>query len=45
LILILKVPRDFKIYNDEAKLLVFNSTQEGIENNIHFIKIEAKKLV
>ncbi|ANF49978.1 bifunctional diaminohydroxyphosphoribosylaminopyrimidine deaminase/5-amino-6-(5-phosphoribosylamino)uracil reductase [Chryseobacterium glaciei] len=41
----LKVPRDFKIYNDEAKTLVFNSAQEGVENNIHFIKIEKENFL
>ncbi|MEI7488759.1 MAG: dihydrofolate reductase family protein, partial [Chryseobacterium sp.] len=41
----MKVPRDFKIYNDEAKTLVFNSTQEGIEENIHFIKIEKENFL
>jgi len=41
----LKAPRDFKIYNDEAKTLVFNSIQEGTENNIHFIKIEKENFL
>lgn len=41
----LKVPRNFKLYNNEVKTLVFNSTQEGIENNIHFIKIEKENLL
>lgn len=36
----LKVPTDFKLYNDEAKTIVFNSIQEGTENGIQFIKIE-----
>lgn len=35
----LKVPGDFKIFNNEAKTLVFNSIREGSENNIHWIKI------
>jgi len=34
----LKVPGDFKIYNDEAQTLVINSKKEGAENNIKFIK-------
>lgn len=41
----LKVPRDFKIYNDEVRTLVFNSTKEGIENNIQFIKIEKENFL
>ncbi|AZA53375.1 bifunctional diaminohydroxyphosphoribosylaminopyrimidine deaminase/5-amino-6-(5-phosphoribosylamino)uracil reductase RibD [Chryseobacterium sp. G0201] len=41
----LKVPKDFKIYNEEAKTLVFNLTQEGIEGNIHFIKIEKENFL
>jgi len=36
----LKVPLDFKIYNSEAKTLVFNLNKEKTEKNIHFIKIE-----
>ncbi|MBK1895397.1 bifunctional diaminohydroxyphosphoribosylaminopyrimidine deaminase/5-amino-6-(5-phosphoribosylamino)uracil reductase RibD [Chryseobacterium paridis] len=35
----LKVPADFKIYNNEAKTLVFNSIKEENESNIHWIKI------
>ncbi|KFF17006.1 bifunctional diaminohydroxyphosphoribosylaminopyrimidine deaminase/5-amino-6-(5-phosphoribosylamino)uracil reductase RibD [Chryseobacterium sp. JM1] len=35
----LKVPQDFKIYNDEAQTLVINSEKEGTENNIKFIKV------
>jgi len=41
----LKVPKDFKIYNEEAKTLIFNSTQEGIEHNIYFIKIEKENFL
>lgn len=41
----LKVPRGFKIYNEEAKTLVFNSIKEGIENNIHFIKIKKENFL
>ncbi len=36
----LKVPQDFKIYNDEAETLVFNSVKENREGNAKFIKIE-----
>lgn len=35
----LKVPRDFKIYNDLAPTFVFNEEKEGVENNVKFIKI------
>ncbi|WP_223606808.1 bifunctional diaminohydroxyphosphoribosylaminopyrimidine deaminase/5-amino-6-(5-phosphoribosylamino)uracil reductase RibD [Chryseobacterium sp. OSA05B] len=35
----LKVPRDFKMYNDEAETLVINSLKEGTENNIKLIKV------
>ncbi|UZT97037.1 bifunctional diaminohydroxyphosphoribosylaminopyrimidine deaminase/5-amino-6-(5-phosphoribosylamino)uracil reductase RibD [Chryseobacterium fluminis] len=35
----LKVPADFKIYNDEAKTLVFNCIKEESHQNIHFIRI------
>jgi len=35
----LKVPRDFKIYNDEAPTLVFNQEKDAEEGNIKFIKI------
>lgn len=35
----LKVPGNFKIYNDEAPTLVINSTKEGKEDNIKFIKV------
>ncbi|KPH11095.1 bifunctional diaminohydroxyphosphoribosylaminopyrimidine deaminase/5-amino-6-(5-phosphoribosylamino)uracil reductase RibD [Chryseobacterium sp. ERMR1:04] len=41
----LKVPKDFKIYNEEAKTLVFNSIKEGTENNIHFIKIKKENFL
>ncbi|SDJ80258.1 bifunctional diaminohydroxyphosphoribosylaminopyrimidine deaminase/5-amino-6-(5-phosphoribosylamino)uracil reductase RibD [Chryseobacterium jejuense] len=36
----LKVPEDFKIYNNEAKTLVLNAIKEGTEDHIQFIKIE-----
>ena len=35
----LKVPRNFKIYNDEAPTLVFNQEKETEEENVKFIKI------
>lgn len=41
----LKVPTDFKIYNDEARTLVFNLNKEEVENNIHFIKIEKENFL
>ncbi|MDQ0780235.1 bifunctional diaminohydroxyphosphoribosylaminopyrimidine deaminase/5-amino-6-(5-phosphoribosylamino)uracil reductase RibD [Chryseobacterium sp. W4I1] len=41
----LKVPGDFKIYNDEAQTLVINSVKEETENNIKFIKIEKENFL
>jgi len=35
----LKVPRDFKIYNNEAPTLIFNAEKEETEGNIRFIRI------
>lgn len=35
----LKVPRDFKIYNNEAVTLVFNGEKNSTEENIKFIRI------
>lgn len=35
----LKVPGDFKIYNDEAQTLIINSIKEGTEDNIKFIRV------
>ncbi|MDR2238703.1 MAG: bifunctional diaminohydroxyphosphoribosylaminopyrimidine deaminase/5-amino-6-(5-phosphoribosylamino)uracil reductase RibD [Chryseobacterium sp.] len=35
----LKVPQDFKIYNNEAKTLILNTLKEETRENIHFIKI------
>lgn len=34
----LKVQKDFKIYNNESKTLVFNSIKEDTEDHIRFIK-------
>ena len=41
----LKVPRDFNLYNDEARTIVFNSVKESIEGNITFINIERKNFL
>ena len=41
----LKVPQDFKIFNDEAKTLVFNTQKDFVENNVHFIKIERENFL
>ncbi|MCS3868267.1 diaminohydroxyphosphoribosylaminopyrimidine deaminase/5-amino-6-(5-phosphoribosylamino)uracil reductase [Chryseobacterium ginsenosidimutans] len=41
----LKVPRDFNIYNKDAKTLVFNSVKEEIQDNIQFIKIEKENFL
>jgi diaminohydroxyphosphoribosylaminopyrimidine deaminase/5-amino-6-(5-phosphoribosylamino)uracil reductase len=41
----LKVPRDFNIYNKEAKTLVFNSVKEENQDNIQFIKIEKENFL
>jgi len=41
----LKVPAGFKIYNAEAKTLIFNVIKEEIRNNIHFIKIEKENFL
>ena len=41
----LKVPRNFKIYNDEAPTLVFNQEKEKEEGNIKFIKISKENFM
>ena len=41
----LKVPQDFKIYNDEAPTLVFNQEKEADEGNIKFIKISKENFL
>ncbi|MBF8456727.1 bifunctional diaminohydroxyphosphoribosylaminopyrimidine deaminase/5-amino-6-(5-phosphoribosylamino)uracil reductase RibD [Kaistella sp. G5-32] len=41
----LKVPRDFKIYNDKAPTLVFNAEKNSIEENVKFIKIEKENFL
>ena len=41
----LKVPRDFKIYNNEAPTLVFNQEKDSEEENIKFIKISKENFL
>ena len=41
----LKVPQNFKIYNDEAPTLVFNQEKEADEGNIKFIKISKENFL
>lgn len=41
----LKVPVDFKIYNDEAKTLVFNCIKEESHQNIHFIRVSKENFL
>lgn len=41
----LKVPRDFKIYNNEAPTLVFNQEKDTEEENIKFIKISKENFL
>ncbi|MEJ5102411.1 bifunctional diaminohydroxyphosphoribosylaminopyrimidine deaminase/5-amino-6-(5-phosphoribosylamino)uracil reductase RibD [Chryseobacterium sp. MYb328] len=41
----LKVPQDFKIYNDEARTLVLNAVKEGKEDHIEFIKIKKENFL
>lgn len=41
----LKVPHDFKIYNQEAKTLVFNSIKNEVQQHIEFIKIDKNNLL
>ena len=41
----LKVPRNFKIYNDEAPTLVFNQEKKAEEGNIKFIKISKENFI
>ena len=35
----LKVPQDFKMYNDEAQTLIINSIKEETESNVKFIRV------
>lgn len=41
----LKVPRDFKIYNEEAPTLVFNQEKDLDEENLKFIKISKENFL
>ena len=41
----LKVPQNFKIYNDEAPTLIFNQKKEADEGNIKFIKISKENFL
>ncbi|RZJ39913.1 MAG: bifunctional diaminohydroxyphosphoribosylaminopyrimidine deaminase/5-amino-6-(5-phosphoribosylamino)uracil reductase RibD [Chryseobacterium sp.] len=41
----LKVPSDYKIYNNEAETLVFNSIKNADEGNIRFIKTESENFI
>ncbi|REC61442.1 bifunctional diaminohydroxyphosphoribosylaminopyrimidine deaminase/5-amino-6-(5-phosphoribosylamino)uracil reductase RibD [Chryseobacterium pennae] len=41
----LKVPQDFKIYNNEARTLVLNAVKEGTEDHIEFIKIKKENFL
>lgn len=41
----LKIPQNFKIYNDEAKTLVFNSVKDEDLDNIKFIKIDKENFI
>ncbi|WP_419494850.1 bifunctional diaminohydroxyphosphoribosylaminopyrimidine deaminase/5-amino-6-(5-phosphoribosylamino)uracil reductase RibD [Chryseobacterium bernardetii] len=41
----LKVPDDFKIYNNEARTLVLNSSKEGAQEHIQFIKIKKENFL
>ena len=36
----LKIPRDFNLYNDESRTIVFNSVEDNVDGNITLIKIE-----
>jgi diaminohydroxyphosphoribosylaminopyrimidine deaminase/5-amino-6-(5-phosphoribosylamino)uracil reductase len=38
----LKVPENFKIFNEEAETLIFNSKKNAVERRNNFIKIERK---
>jgi len=41
----LKVPENFKIYNNEAPTLVMNTKKEATENHIKFIKIKKENFL
>lgn len=41
----LKVPRDAKIYNEDAPTIIFNSEKEETSGNIKLLKVEKENLV
>lgn len=41
----LKVPQHFKIYNNESKTLVINSSKEGVEDTIQFIRLKKENIL
>lgn len=41
----LKVPKDFKIFNNEAETIVFNLTKEEQKENLKFIKIDRENFI
>ena len=41
----LKVPRDARIYNEDATSLIFNSIKEEVAGNVKFIKVEKENFL
>lgn len=41
----LKIPKNFKIYNNEAETLVFNQIKDAEEENVRFIKISKENFL
>lgn len=41
----LKVPRDFNIYNREAKTIVINSIKQEIQDHIHFVTVDKENFL
>lgn len=41
----LKLPPSLKIFNDEAKTVIFNLSKDSSEKNIHFIKVQNKNFL
>ena len=41
----LKIPRDAKLYNEDAPTIIFNSEKEETSGNIKFLKVEKENLV
>ncbi len=41
----LKLPASLKIFNDEAKTVIFNLSKDSTEKNIHFIKVQNKNFL